>query len=129
MGIPSANFDGTTTATFAATALSTPRQEEEQGSITALTESSTTVLQTGGVEADDDENASNTFLTASSSGDVDYRLQQTMSVTFYHCKSGIFWNVTLNDKEFSSCQLCTNIEGKSEVSTMCFSARAVSAPG
>lgn len=112
VGIPSANFDGTTTATFAAKAFSTPRQGEEQGSITALIEPSTT----GGIEADDDGDASTTFLTATYSGDVDSRLQQTMDVTFYHCRPGSFWNVTLNDKYFSTCQLCTTIEGESEVS-------------
>ena len=111
VGSPSAYFDGTTTATFATTALGASSQEEEQSSITSFTNpSSPTVLQTGGEETEDGGDTSTSY-----SEDGDDRLEQDMEVTFYHCRSGSFWNVTLSDDDSPSCRLCTNIEGDIEV--------------
>ena len=48
---------------------------------------------------------------------LDVVVPQNMTVTFYHCREGSFWNLTsTNNSDSASCKVCTeSAEGDTEV--------------
>ena len=95
MSLPDAYFDGNTTVTFSAKGIGAP----EKSSI-ALSSGSADAKE--GVEGDDP---------------LDVFVSQNMTVTFYHCPEGSFWNLTsTNNSDSASCKVCTeSAEGDTEV--------------
>lgn len=115
VGLPSEDFDGTTTTTFAVVVFGTSFQEKEQDSVTSLAGSSSILTDIGDVDLDDSEDLSTFYANSYNREDDDNSLQQEMEVAFYHCESGWFWAVNLGNDNSPTCELCVNIEGDAEV--------------
>ena len=94
MSLPDAHFDGKTTVTFCAEGIGAP----EESSVSLLSGSADAKE-----EVEDDDH-------------LDVVVLQNMTVTFYHCPEGSFWNLTSTNSDSASCKVCIeSSEGDTEV--------------
>ena len=96
VSLPDAHFDGNTTVTFSTKGIGVP----EESSIGLSSDSADAKAI---VKADDD---------------LDVGVLQNMTLTFYHCREGSFWNLTSTntDPDSASCNVCgESAEGNTEV--------------